>query len=282
MTVTRPQLYVMYDGQTEFNIRDKLPFAEFMGIDEATPSQANTYNEVPTQDGSRFLSSTIQKNTVNVRIHVHFTTYADLKNKQDALRAFFYRKGLFRLRTSAQPDVVWFVRNVTFPAQPIADGANDIRVTIPMENPSGYRYSRYDSLSQADLWDDYNFNSNFPIATADDFIFKNESNFDIMNPSAVSIDPFTQRHPFSMFLKWTGGSIEVVNETNGTNYSYSAGKDSNNLVELRGCNTFNNGTAANQNTNFGYIKLETGWNHFKVMTSSSHFSVRFKFPFIYV
>lgn len=107
------------------------------------------------------------------------------------------------------------------------------------------------------------------------------NNFRIYNPSDVAIDPYYQRHDLMLLIKFTGSSYQITNKTNGTSYKYNKVISSGDKLVLNGLATSLNGTPASQNTDFGYIKLEKGWNDIAVSGATSH-TTTFSFPFIYL
>ena len=107
------------------------------------------------------------------------------------------------------------------------------------------------------------------------------NNFRIYNPSDIAIDSYYQRHDLVLMIQFLGNSYQITNNTNGTNYQYNRAIQSSDNLVLNGLSTTLNGNPASQNTNFGYIKLEKGWNDITVSGAISH-TTTFSFPFIYI
>ena len=73
----------------------------------------------------------------------------------------------------------------------------------------------------------------------------------------------------------------MINNTTKTSWSYKGQMNNTDKVILQGINTFKNGTLDNNNTDFGYITLATGWNEFSVV-GANDLDITFSFPFIYL
>ncbi|USS87459.1 phage tail family protein [Fructilactobacillus hinvesii] len=276
-----PELYLMIDGKPEFNIKDKLPIMDFMGCDSDDPAIVNNYQNYAGLDGSLFTSSSIQKNSVNLRFLFHYDNFQDYRSRIYLINQFFHQKKIYRIRTNSEPDLVMFCRPTTFQIKPIDNGSHDCTIVIPMENPSGYRYSRFDSLSQQDLWDDFPLGWDIPVMTANDFIFTDKFNFKLMNPSGVPIDPYYEHHDLKIHMSWVGPFIKLNNWTNNTSYTYFKKNDGTNNLVLDGINTYANGTQDSINSDYGNLQLEPGFNAITVNGCSSC-KIKFEFPFIYV
>jgi Phage tail protein. len=57
--------------------------------------------------------------------------------------------------------------------------------------------------------------------------------------------------------------------------------NSNDTLMIDGINSYLNGDLADNQTNYGYISLATGWNSFKII-SATDLDITFSFPFIYL
>ncbi|USS85086.1 phage tail family protein [Fructilactobacillus myrtifloralis] len=277
----QPELYLMIDGQPEFNVKDKLPFVDYMGLDSDNPVVANNYQEFTGQDGSLFNSSVIQKRTVNLKFYFHIDNYPDYRNKAHQINQFFHQKRIYRIRDNSEPALVQFCRPTTFPIQPVDSGSHDCTISVPMENPTGYKFSRYDSLNQNDLWDDYPLSWDVPIIQAEDYHFQDEFSFQLLNPGGVPVDPYAERHDLKIYLDWSGPLISLRNLTNSSSYAFYGQNDHNRRIVIDGCETYQDGAQISEQTDFGSLKLEPGFNHI-VVGGCRHFEARFKFPFIYV
>ncbi|WP_429971148.1 phage tail domain-containing protein [Fructilactobacillus sp. Tb1] len=273
------KLFISIDGNNEFDLDSLVNSLHFIS-EKTTPILSNTYQDSNGTDGHNFNLASFQNNTSTITMSFHFSTYQDYLSKKQVIYNAFLQKKIYRIRTSNEPMFVRFVRPVGFDIEPYTDGANDCIVTIPFENPSGYKYSRYDSLNQSDLWDDYNFNFDLPIMDREDFHFHNQHNFKIYNPSGIPIDPYTGHDDLKIIASYIGGIFGIGNNNNGTSYELKVQSDGTDQIVVDGMNTYINGSLNNNLSNFGNLKLEPGWND--IWTSMTTNDVKLEFPFIYI
>lgn len=171
-----------------------------------------------------------------------------------------------------------YARPTSFDIKFVNDGSSDSLFSIQFEVPSGYKYSL--SRSDAVTIDDISFGMNFHL-NEKPFYTQTANSFSIFNPSDIAVDPYYQRHDLMLLVQFSGSSYQITNNTNGTNYQYNGAINSSDSLVLNGLSTTLNGNPASQNTNFGYIKLEKGWNDIAVSGATSH-TTTFSFPFIYI
>lgn len=276
-----PNIWISIDAQPEIDLTKLFPFVDFNGIDNNSPVLTNSYQDSNVSDGNIFSYGNFGKNTVNVKLNMSFGTYYDYQAKRQQLYDFFMQKKLFRIRTDTDPMFVYFLRPVGFDIKPFQEGGRDCFIDIPFENPSGYKFSRFDSLNQLDLWNDFPLGWDIPAMDREDFHFIDEFNFDVLNPSEIPIDPYFEKHDLKIFMTWSGPQFTLTNTTNGTSYTFYGENNNNRTIVLDGIESYQNSNQVNSKTNFGNLKLEPGLNHI-VVTDCFHFDVKFEFPFIYV
>lgn len=273
------KLWLKIGNDSEFELSKKIPEVEFLSETE-TPSLTNNYQEFAGLDGSFFNFSTFGKNTLNVKLLMHYGNYYQYKALRYELQKLFVRKEAIQIHTDAEYPFIKIVRPVGFEIEPFSDGSHDSVITIPFENPSGYKFSRLNSDDQDDLWDVFPLGWDIPEFTPDDFKFKKRK-FKIYNPSDMEIDPYYQKHELKIWLKYKGNTVGISNITNGSVWSLNIPSEGNDVVVIDGLNTFFNGEQANKNTNYWNIKLDKGWNEMTVM-GATDIDITFSFPFIYV
>lgn len=276
----KPKIWISIDAKPEIDLTELFPFVKFDGIDNNSPVLTNSYQDTNVNDGSIFNYASFGKNIVNAKLDMSFGTYYDYKSKRQQLYNFFMQKKIFRIRTDAEPMLISFLRPVGFNIDPFQDGAGNCFIEIPFENPSGYKFSRFDSLNQIDSWDEFPLGWELPSMESEDFHYVNKNSFTVLNPSGVPIDPYASHHDLKIIFHYDGGIFSLVNKTNGSFYEIKMPSRGNDDFILDGVNTFVNGQLNNQSTNFGNIKLEPGINELEASTTIK--DVRFKFPFIYV
>ena len=242
----------------------------------------NNYSDSSGSDGSVFNYATFDKSEVNANFILHFSDYYDFKLAQHDVYKLFMNKELIRIRTNAEPAIVKFVRAGNFKISPWRDGAKDAMFTIPFENPSGYKYSYLTSdnpyLYETEGWQ---LGMNLPNGQDLQYNFINQSQFKVYNASDITVDPYMQRHELKIIIKHSGGAFGIENETTGDLYRFNGSMNSNDTLMIDGINSYLNGDLADNQTNYGYISLATGWNSFKII-SATDLDITFSFPFIYL
>ena len=264
-------------GQDEFDLTARLPNVEYLGGD-STPTFNNKYQDNSTKDGSRFTGTTFGKLIFTANFVLHSRNYYDQKLARHEIYQLFGDRELCRFRTDIDLQKVMYGRPTSFEIKFIADGYDDSLFSIQFEIPSGYKYSlnRSDSVTLEDI----SFGMNFHIDEQPVYT-QTANSFRILNPSDIAIDPYYQRHDLMLLVKFVGSSYQIENTTNCTSYQYKNASNGNDNIVLSGLSTMVNGQPASQNTDFGFIKLEKGWNDIVVSGATSH-TTTFSFPFIYI
>lgn len=245
---------------------------------DSTPAFTNNYQDEVTKDGSRFTGATFSKLIFTANFLLRSRDYYDQKLLRHEIYQLFGDRELCRFRTDIDLQKVMYGRPTSFDIKFVNDGSDDSLFSIQFEIPSGYKYSLVRS-DEIDV-DHTSFGMNFKLNEKP--VYQQAANhFKIYNPSDIAIDPYYQRHDLMLLIKFSGSSYQITNNTNGTNYQYNRAIQSSDSLVLNGLSTTLNGNPASQNTNFGYIKLEKGWNDITVSGATSH-ETTFSFPFIYI
>lgn len=264
-------------GQDEFDLTERLPDVDYLGGD-STPAFTNNYQDDVTRDGSQFTGTTFGKLIFTANFLLRSHDYYDQKLLRHEIYQLFGDRELVRFRTDIDLEKVMYGRPTSFDIKFIADGSDDSLFSIQFEIPSGYKYSRVRS-DVIDV-DHTSFGMNFKL-TDTPVYNQTATKFKIYNPSDIAIDPYYQRHDLILLIKFSGSSYQITNQTNGTSYKYNKAIISSDELILNGVATTLNGTPDSQNSDFGYIKLEKGWNDITVSGATSH-ETTFSFPFIYI
>lgn len=254
-----------------------MPDVVYLGGD-STPAFTNNYQDDITQDGSQFTGTTFGKLIFTANFLLRSHDYYDQKLLRHEIYQLFGDRGLCRIRTDIDLEKVMYGRPTSFDIKFIADGSDDSLFSIQFEIPSGYKYSRVRS-DDIDI-DTISFGTNHKLNERP-YYRSVKSDFKIYNPSDVAIDPYYQRHDLLISIKFSGDSYKITNNTNGTSYQFNKSIGEDDQLILNGLATTLNGTPASQNSDFGYIKLEKGWNDITVSGATSH-ETTFSFPFIYI
>lgn len=204
--------------------------------------------------------------------------YYDQKLLRHEIYQIFGDRQIVRFRTDADLQKVMYGRPTSFEIKFIADGYDDSLFSIQFEIPSGYKYSM--NRSDQVTIDDISFGMNFKLDEKASYT-QTANAFRIYNPSDVAVDPYYQRHDLILIFQFDGAAYQITNTTNGTSYKYNNESNGSETIVLNGLATLRNGQPASQNTDFGFIRLEKGWNDIVVYGPATH-TTTFSFPFIYI
>lgn len=277
-------MWLQLAGQDEINIESICSGLRFLK-DTSTPAVTNNYQDNTGSDGSIHNYTAYAKTTVQANFWLHFSDWYDFKLKCHEIYRVFNNRSRIRIRTDAEPATVKYVYPGVFDIAPLEDESHDALFTVPFDNPSGYKYSlaNSDELLTYDtgVWQLYG--QNIPNADDINYHFNSQTTIQIYNASDIAIDPYRQSH--ELVLKMSVGSttsgFKLTNTTNSTSWAYRSNLYSSDALEINGLNTFKNGNLDNNNTDFGYLKLEKGWNTIQVQ-GANDLSITFSFPFIYL
>lgn len=274
-----PQIYFKIGDGEEFNPADRITGLQYLGVgdDSSSPQFNNIYQDVEGRDGSPFRVQTFAKRTFNEKFFLHTTNWQDRQLAKHELYSMFGSRQAVRVRTDVNPEKVYFGYVTPFDMPLLEDYSHDSTFTIPFDVPNGVRYSRYRSDS-TDM--QYQFGMNARQGDKPQYHFVNQNNIRLYNASDIEINPYEQRHDLKIIVRFSGGSIKLTNTTTNTVWEFKKGSDGKDIV-LDGINTYKDGKNANNDSNFGYLKLAPGWNNITVSGAGSS-DIRFSFPFIYL
>lgn len=271
-------LYVKIDDQDEIASTDITKNLTFLGLTES-PSLLNNYRDESIQDGQFWNYSRYGMTTVTAKFVVTFIDRNDFKLAKHEIYRVFAQKGIFRLRTGVEPDVVRYCRPTAFEMTSDPAEGNYCQFEIPFENPRGLRYSRIntDKMTEQDF---LSLNLNLE-SKQRQYHFTNTTSFEVFNASDITVDPEMQNHELKITMKHNGGKFTLKNETTKTSWTYNKNLGSNDTVILDGINTYKNQALDSISTDYGYITLAPGWNKFTV-TGANDLDVTFSFPYMYL
>lgn len=249
--------------------------------DDSDPILTNTYAQDAVTDGQAYSYSQIGMNTINSRFFLKYSDWYDYKMKKHEIARFFMQKGLYRIRTDAEPGIVKLVRAGNFEIKNPEDGTHIVQFTIPWENPSGVKWSfaYSDELMEYDknLWQ---YGMNLPNGQDLQYHYVNTHNFDIYNASDIDLDP-REKYPVEIILTGFHGKFDMVNETTGDEIVYTDPLDPEDTLVWDGLNVYKNGKLDNGASNLAWIRLKREWNHFKIY-GYDNVDIRFHFRFVYL
>ncbi|GAB6423409.1 phage tail family protein [Bacillus luti] len=108
----------------------------------------------------------------------------------------------------------------------------------------------------------------------------NTTSFRIYNAGDVLIDP--KNIPLRVRYIGPSKNLTIKNATTGDVWSYTGESASGNVIELNGVKATKNGTSIFGATNWGLIKLKSGWNDFILTGAIGDFKIEFDFRFYYL
>ncbi|AEI58318.1 hypothetical protein HMPREF0534_0093 [Limosilactobacillus reuteri CF48-3A] len=271
-------LYIKLDDQKEVASTDITDHLTFLGLSEG-PSLSNNYRDDTLEDGQVWNYSRYVQTTVTAKFLLQFIDRRDFKMAKHEIYRVLAQKGIYRLRTGVEPDIVRYCRAGSFEIKSDPEEVNYCTFEVPFENPSGMRFSKLhsDEMKDEDFLDlNMNMDENTP-----SYHFKGQNKFTVYNDSDITIDPVQQHHDFKITMKHNGGKFTIKNETTNTSWTYNKNVAGTDTLVLQGRKLEKNNNFDSANTDYGYITLAPGPNQFTV-TGADDLDITFSFPFIYL
>lgn len=250
----------------------------FLGLTEA-PDLINNYRDDSLQDGDLWNYSRYGRTIVKAKFVFTFVDRNDFKLAKHEIYQTFAQKGIFRIRTSVEPDKVRYCRVGAFDLDAPPEAGNYCEFEIPFENPRGLQYS----LENTDKMTDQNFMSfNVNLNNQDrQYHFVSQKSFQVYNAGDITVDPAMEDHDLTITMKHNGGKFTIKNETTNKSWTYNGNLGSGDTLKLQGIRTFKNDKADSANTDYGYITLAPKWNKFTII-GADDLDVTFSFPYMYL
>ena len=135
-----PKLFIKPPNGDEIDAETITSGLHFLD-DDSDPILTTTYTTDTGADGSVYSTSQISKNVINARFYLTYGDWYDYKMKKHEIAQFFMQKGLYRIRSDAEPGIVKYVRAGNFTIKNPEDRSHVVQFTIPFENPSGVKWS---------------------------------------------------------------------------------------------------------------------------------------------
>lgn len=275
-----PKLFIKPPEGDEIDAEDITSGLRYLD-DDSDPILTNTYAQDAVTDGQAYSYSQIGMNTINSRFFLKYSDWYDYKMKKHEIARFFMQKGLYRIRTDAEPGIVKFVRAGNFEIKNPEDGTHIVQFTIPFDNPSGVKwsYAYSDELMEYDknLWQ---YGMNLPNGQDLQYHFVNTHNFDIYNASDIDLDP-REKYPVQIIVTGFHGKFDMINETTGDEIIYTEPLAPEDTLVWDKLSVFKNGKLDNGATNLAWVRLKRKWNHFRIY-GYDNVDIRFHFRFVYL
>lgn len=275
-----PKLFIKPPNGDEIDAETITSGLHFLD-DDSDPILTTTYTTDTGADGSVYSTSQISKNVINARFYLKYGDWYDYKMKKHEIAQFFMQKGLYRIRSDAEPGIVKYVRAGNFTIKNPEDRSHVVQFTIPFENPSGVKWSLpySDDLMTYDqnLWQ---YGMNLPNGIDLKYHFVNEHHFKIWNASDITIDP-AQRYDLKIIVTGQTGKFDMVNQTTGDEIVYVNSLQPNDQLVWDDMYCYLNGELCTDSTNLAWMRLAPGWNEFKIY-GYNKVDIRFHFRFVYL
>lgn len=275
-----PKLFIKPPNGDEIDAETITSGLHFLD-DDSDPILTTTYTTDTGVDGSVYSTSQISKNVINARFYLTYGDWYDYKMKKHEIAQFFMQKGLYRIRSDAEPGIVKFVRAGNFTIKNPEDRSHVVQFSIPFDNPSGVKWSLpySDDLMNYDqnLWQ---YGMNLPNGIDLKYHFVNEHHFKIWNASDITIDP-AQRYDLKIIVTGQTGKFDMVNQTTGDEIVYVNSLQPNDQLVWDDMYCYCNGELCTDSTNLAWMRLAPGWNEFKIY-GYNKVDIRFHFRFVYL
>lgn len=275
-----PKLFIKPPNGDEIDAETITSGLHFLD-DDSDPILTTTYTTDTGADGSVYSTSQISKNVINARFYLKYGDWYDYKMKKHEIAQFFMKKGLYRIRSDAEPGIVKFVRAGNFTIKNPEDRSHVVQFSIPFDNPSGVKWSLpySDDLMNYDqnLWQ---YGMNLPNGIDLKYHFVNEHHFKIWNASDITIDP-AQRYDLKIIVTGQTGKFDMVNQTTGDEIVYINSLQPNDQLVWDDMYCYLNGELCTDSTNLAWMRLAPGWNEFKIY-GYNKVDIRFHFRFVYL
>lgn len=271
-------LYVKINDENEVASNEITSRLTFLGLTES-PSLIHNYRDDTMQDGQLWNYSRYGQTTVTAKFVLQWADRKDYKLAKHEVYRVFAQKGIFRLRTGAEPDIVRYCRPGSFSMDSSPDDPSYLVFEIPFDNPSGLRFSRLhtDQMTKANF---LSLNLNMT-NQQQQYHFVNQTVFEVYNAGDITVDPEAQNHDLKITIKHGGGKFTIKNTTTNTSWTYNKNLSSGDTVILNGINTYKNNKLDSASTDYGYITLKPGANKFEI-TGANDVDITFSFPFMYL
>lgn len=275
-----PKLFIKPPNGDEIDAETITSGLHFLD-DDSDPILTTTYTTDTGVDGSAYSTSQVGKNVINTRFYLTYGDWYDYKMKKHEIAQFFMQKGLYRIRSDAEPGIVTFVRAGNFTIKNPEDRSHVVQFSIPFDNPSGVKWSLpySDDLMNYDqnLWQ---YGMNLPNGIDLQYHFVNEHHFRIWNASDITIDP-AQRYDLKIIVTGQTGKFDMVNQTTGDEIVYVNSLQPNDQLVWDDMYCYCNGELCTDSTNLAWMRLAPGWNEFKIY-GYNKVDIRFHFRFVYL
>lgn len=271
------EFYIKYPGKDEVTLSSLMPNVHLLDMITDSPEIDATYLDMAGSDGERLENVRFKANTVTANLLIVADDVKHFKLVKSQLFSVFYLRELIRIRSSDEPGKAAYVLPQPVDVTPFDMQSSGV-VALKFTNPMGYRVSPFLSDEISLHQDMLQFGMGLNPDVLPGYRFE-QAEFDILNPSHLTIDPYFQHHNLKIYVKGVGSNFEILNETNNTSIYIGHPLYDKDTFLLDGIRPTINGDT-NISSNFGHIELSKGVNHFKIKGLANPIC-RVSFPFLY-
>ena len=266
----------MVTGNGETNITSEFSRLQFLDfVEEDVQTTTNTL-EIKGRDGVLAGPSTFAPFKLSLRFVYVGQDVKDYHLYKTRLRQMIYKREPYYIIISDMPGRKYAVlpSAISFDDKYAAQG----ECTIEFSVIKGYSESLKDTSDITFLTDYWQFENGI---ITDDIAYEfDRPRFSVWNGSSDEIDALMGHNLVIEIKANAPNGLKIVNHMTGDEFRYY--KSMNGTLELNGVHPYVNGSRAGINTNYEYIKLQSGWNNIEIDGSGMTLeSVKFKFNFIF-
>ncbi|MED4447450.1 phage tail family protein [Bacillus thuringiensis] len=247
----------------------------------SSPHFEPTYDETIAMDGEIDLGVKGKRRVISATFDFTAVDSYDYPLFRNKIFKIFNSREQFYLIDSREPGKRWLVR--TSPYTPAHRNFKMGRFDMEFVSARTYCESIGTTLtsltSQAGVWQ-IGQGLSF-INSTHQYIFDNIDQFEVFNPSDVTVDPQSR---MDIKIQYTGPStnLKIENLTTGDSWSYTGTTTAGNIISLEGIRSFKSGISIFRDTNHKIIKLAPGINKFKITGATGTRKITFDFRFYYL
>lgn len=219
---------------------------------------------------------------LKVELMIKTRDITDFYLLRDELNELFFRHPQFFIMHKKRPSLRWLVTMES----PIEITPKTVRLNSFLVNFTCVRENAESIGTCLDLqnrkeWDVNLWSWGMGLDWDKEYRYEHSSNnFVIDNVGNVAIDPC--EHELEITIKATTSSfLEIKNDSTGDIYRYNGSLTTNDVLILKGVQSFKNGVSVFKNTNKKLLTLGIGSNQFTV-TGGTIASISFNFRFLYM
>ncbi|WP_271006066.1 phage tail domain-containing protein [Listeria seeligeri] len=257
MTIQSKMYVLKTDSDEEIDV-DSLACVTFLQSVRDAPQLSTTFYEFSGADGAVEGDSVFKSKSVTCNFLIQAANVNDYKLAEQAFYDFFYERKSYYVRFSRMPGIRYKVIPAAADIQ-LSDNGKWSKITLELNNFSGYGESATSSLNPQFIDDNYQFGEGL---LADNYRYIHKKNrFSIYNPGSVTVDP--RRNFLTITVMGdTRDNLVIDNQTTLERFECyrEMNLDSKDILTINQTTPKLNGVAIGIDTNGGLISLAPGWN----------------------